>query len=78
VKASELAARLRRDNEPAVARYIAWAESRGRGEELRLTHPLIDAGLVDLVGDDLELTPAGRIAVRQMVNAARPSREVVA
>jgi hypothetical protein len=78
VKACELAARLRRDTEPAVARYIAWAESRGRGEELRLLQPLVEAGLVEVPGDDYRLTLAGRIAVRQMLDGTPSAQEVAA
>jgi hypothetical protein len=70
MKASELAARLRRDTDPTVARYISWAENRGRGEELRLVEPLIDAGLVEVDGDDFHATLPGRIAVRQMLAGA--------
>jgi len=67
VNARELANLLRRDTDPAVAHWIAWAEKRGRGEELRLTAPLIDAGFVELDGGELRLTLLGRTAVHEML-----------
>jgi hypothetical protein len=76
VNASDLAARLRRDTDPTVARFIAWAEHRGRGEELRLVQPLIDAGLVELHGDDFHLTLPGRIVVREMLDGSPGAHQV--
>ena len=67
MNARDLANRLRRDTDPAVAHWMAWAEKRGRGEELRLTAPLVDAGLVEVDGDELRLTLLGMTAVREML-----------
>jgi hypothetical protein len=78
VNRSDLAARLRRDTDPAVARYIAWAESRGRGVELRLIQPFVDAGLVEINGDEIRLTPEGHDAARAPLatcpDHSRPAR----
>lgn len=66
--ADRIADLLARDDNPEVAGYIAWARRRRRGEELRLLRPFIAAGLVAEDGGELRLTPAGRRAVRDLLD----------
>jgi hypothetical protein len=74
VNAAELVARLRRNADPDVAGYIAWAERRGRGEELRLVQQMVAAGLAEVDGEDLWLTPEGHAAAAAIDAALAPTR----
>jgi hypothetical protein len=78
VNATELAGRLACDRDPLVAGWVRWAASRGRGEELRLLQPLVDAGLVEIRGDDYLLTLEGRTAVRDMLRRTQGAFEAAA